>query len=117
MSSAVAGAEPIRKPAKKGKGKRGKKSSRPRGGVALKEAGGDLFVWDTIRLRAKLVAKSDLFQANGYSIQQDGSHTSTGWQGRNPPLVARKEIRALYRRPKDMQAVLETFFPVPAPNL
>ena len=103
---------PPQAPQKKKKGKRrGKTSSRPRGGKALKAAGGNSYVSDTQRLRKKLVYRADFYQTGSYSIEQNGSRVSTGWQGRNPPPRARSEIRRLYGT-KGMQSVLETFFPV-----
>lgn len=97
---------------KKRKGKRrGKKSSRPRGGKELKAAGGDAYQADTRRLQKKFVSGGDLYQTNTYSIEKNGSKVSTGWQGRNPPPRARAEIRRLYRR-KEMQGIIEGFFPV-----
>ncbi len=95
---------------KKGK-RRGKSSSRPRGGKDLKAAGGDSYVADTMRLRRKLISMGDFYKTRAYSIERDGSHVTTGWQGRNPPPRARSQIRRLYGT-SEMQRILELFFPV-----
>lgn len=111
VTSAPEPSTPQKTQTRKRKGKRrGKKSSRPRGGKELKAAGGDAYAGDTKRLQKKLMSKGDLYQTSSYSVEQNGSRVSTGWQGRNPPRRARSEIRRLYGS-KEMQEILEGFFP------
>ena len=103
------------KKAKTGKkSRRGKKASRPRGGVVFREAGRDPVLSDALRLRRKLVLGGDLFGTQSFSILEDAPHVSTGWHGLNPRPSARREILALHKRPEEMRKVLETFRPVPA---
>lgn len=111
VSSAASASERLPKTKAKKGHRRGKNSSRPRGGKALREAGGDSYAADTRRLQKKLVSRGDLYQTTSYSVERDGSRVSTGWQGRNPPPRARSEIRRLYGS-KEMQTILESFFPV-----
>ncbi len=87
-------------PQKKKKGKRrGKTSSRPRGGKALKEAGGNSYAADTHRLQTKLIYKADFYQTGSYSVQENGSRVSTGWQGRNhPPGPDRKSAASMAQK-------------------
>ena len=103
------------KKAKTGKtNRRGKKASRPRGGLELREARGDPVLRDAIRLRKKLVLGGDLFRTQSFSILEDAPHASTGWEGLNLRPKASKEILTLYRQPAKMQKTLETFRPIPA---
>ena len=108
----IAGSKSKGKKAKTGR--RGKKASRPRGGRDLREAGGDPVLRDALRLRRKLVLQGDLLRTDSFSILEDSPHISTGWHGLNPTATARKQVLALFRNPKKLQKVLETFRPVPA---
>lgn len=68
-------------PKTQSKGKlRGKTSSRLRGGQALKAAGGNSYVGDTMRLQKKLITKGDFYKTGSYSIETNGSRVSTGRQ-------------------------------------
>ena len=80
----------------------------------LREARGDPVVRDALRLRRKLVRKGIVLRTSSFSMLQDAPRVSTGWHGLNPTPDARREILSLYKRPRDMQKVLETFRPVPA---
>ncbi|KAF8200141.1 hypothetical protein BJ912DRAFT_836551, partial [Pholiota molesta] len=90
-----------------------KNSKRPRGGVYIWEAGRDTFLADTRRLRAKWIQRGELFRTQSYSINLNGAHVSTGWQGLNPPPLARSQIRRSYSNNSILDTVAK-FFPVPA---
>jgi hypothetical protein len=98
---------------KKSNGRRSKNSKRPRGGVYIREAGRDTFLADTRRLRAKWIQRGELFRTQSYSINLNGAHVSTGWQGLNPPPLARSQIRRSYSNNSILDTVAK-FFPVPA---
>ena len=111
----TAGSKSQKKKAKTGKGsRRGKNASRPRGGLDLREAGGDPVARDALRLRRKLIKQGNIFRTESFSMSENAPHASTGWHGLNPTPQARREILALYRRPNKMQEILEKFRPVPA---
>jgi hypothetical protein len=92
---------------------RSQNSKRPRGGKWLQEAGGDSFLADTKRLRAKLVQSADAFMTKSYSIETNGSRVTTGWQGLRPASKSAKQIQNAYSNGSIRQTVA-TFFPVPA---
>ncbi|KAJ7165230.1 hypothetical protein C8R46DRAFT_1035834 [Mycena filopes] len=61
-------------------------------------------------------ARSDVFAADGFSLLEDASFSTTGWQGAGPPDLARKAILDLYREKPDGAALapyLKHFLPVP----
>lgn len=102
---------------KKTKGKRkrprgpGSKRSRKRGGRELRLAGSNAAA-RKVRITDKWIGEGTTYQTSNYSILQDGSHSSTGWQGRAPPIQKRRDVLKAYKDGSIVQ-VLGTFFPVP----
>jgi hypothetical protein len=98
-------------------GGRGKGSSekfhkaKPRGGSALRAAGGDEWLARDLRLMSKWLRRAHTLQSSSYSLQMDGSRTQTGWHGKQPPRKSREEIRSAYFN-GTIKETLETFCPV-----
>jgi hypothetical protein len=114
MTLPTPGSKASQKKAKNWKSsRRGKKASRPRAGAFFQDAGGDTYLADTRRLRAKLVQRGDVFLTGGYSIERNGNHVTTGWQGKNPPTRARAEVKRMYMN-GSIKEIVATFFPVPS---
>ncbi|KAJ7158204.1 hypothetical protein C8R43DRAFT_847771, partial [Mycena crocata] len=60
--------------------------------------------------------RSDRLVSLSFSVKRHGSHSNTGWQGAQPPLKARTEIRRLYfsrEHAQDLMPYLEDFHAVP----
>ncbi|KAJ7175500.1 hypothetical protein C8R46DRAFT_872697, partial [Mycena filopes] len=65
---------------------------------------------------AQALARSDVFAADGFSLIENATFSTTGWQGAGPPDLARKAILDLYREKPDGAALapyLKRFLPVP----
>ncbi|KAF8160069.1 hypothetical protein B0H34DRAFT_858712 [Crassisporium funariophilum] len=97
----------------KKKSRRGKKSSetRPRGGAPILAADGDEKVAGERSLLLKWMKKADFHRTAAYSLQENGSRTQPGWNGRNPPPATRLELRRDYSTGK-IYETLSRFFPV-----
>ncbi len=114
-SAGPGGAPPA---AAKKKNRRGKSSSRlfltkrPRGGAAITDAAGDVWIARDARLLNKWLQKAGRFQSSGYSLDKDGSHAASGWQGRRPPPKDHSQIRKDYASGA-IGVTLATFFLVP----
>jgi hypothetical protein len=82
---------------KKKKRKRGSGSNggthgnRARAGAYLSESGGAAGPARISRLQERSYVTGQIIQA-AYSIEKDGSVTTTGWQGAPPPKLAQKQI-------------------------
>jgi hypothetical protein len=100
---------------KNGKRKRprgpGSRFSRKRGGRDLREAGSNA-ASRKVRIAEKWVQEGTSYRTTGYSLAEDGSHSSTGWQGRAPPAWKRQEVMKAYQDGSIFQT-LGIFFPVP----
>jgi hypothetical protein len=96
---------------KNGRRAKSSKQKRRRGGVALREANGDQQVARDRRLLQSWLCKSDTYRTEAYSLQANGSRTSTGWNGRNPPPATQRQIRNDYFSGR-INSTLSTFFPV-----
>ncbi|KAF8173480.1 hypothetical protein BJ912DRAFT_931921 [Pholiota molesta] len=99
------------RPKQKQKHVRSKASKCPRGGAAIREAGGDTFLADTRRLLAKWIRKGDIFRTEAYTVLLNGKHVSTGWHGLNPSRRDRAEVRRDYLNGSIVDTVA-MFFPV-----
>jgi hypothetical protein len=89
----------------------GSKRSRKRSGKDLRLAGSNAAA-RKVRISDKWAREGTSYQTSSYSLLEDGSHTSTGWQGLAPPVQKRKEVMRAYKNGSITQA-LGSFFPVP----
>lgn len=89
----------------------GSKLSRKRGGKDLRSAGSNA-AGRKVRITKKWIREGTSYQTSSYSLLQDGSHSSTGWQGLAPPTWKRRDVQAAYEDGSIIQA-LGAFFPVP----
>jgi hypothetical protein len=81
---------------RKKRGTNGTAKRRHRGGRATQEAGGDMSLASAARQGAKLLKNAHIYSTPQASLQEDGRHTSTGWQGKEPPEISRREIIRLW---------------------
>jgi hypothetical protein len=101
---------------KKRKRKRGSGSNggthgnRARAGKALSKFGGAKEPARLARLQERSYVKGQVIQAT-YSIETDGSVTTTGWQGAPPPKLAQKQILQLYQS-GEIKSLLALFHPI-----
>ncbi|KAJ7177268.1 hypothetical protein C8R43DRAFT_942535 [Mycena crocata] len=59
---------------------------------------------------------SDFIQSSTFAITTDATHSTTGWQGAQPPTLARRRIRRLYYSLPDARALrpfMENFTAIP----
>jgi hypothetical protein len=89
----------------------GSRLSRKRGGKDLRLAGSNA-ASRKARIRDKWTAEGTFYRTGDYSLLNDGSHSSTGWQGLAPPIQKRRDVLEAYRD-GSITALLGSFFPVP----
>ncbi|KAJ7172104.1 hypothetical protein C8R46DRAFT_1258041, partial [Mycena filopes] len=68
----------------------------------------------TMAMRA--LASGDVIKSSSFALADDASVSPRGWQGRLPPQLARDEIRVLFRKKPDAEALypwLKHFIPIP----
>ena len=78
-------------------------------------AGGAQGPTRTARLQERSYRKGQVVQTS-FSIERDGSATSTGWQGSAPPKLAQERILELYESGQ-INAFLSSFFPIACTRL
>ncbi|KAJ7025989.1 hypothetical protein C8F04DRAFT_1268582 [Mycena alexandri] len=85
-----------------------------RGGQLTKHKDGSNPGWDNA-LEHRVFATSDVVKSPTFSLLHDASVSPRGWQGRPPPKPVREEIRHLYLKKPDAEALypwLQTFTPI-----
>lgn len=101
-------------PANKRARKRGRGSKRPRGGREKQEQKAGVSEGRTRRLRERTFREGEAVYSDEFSMQQHGSASSSGWQGRAPPKKTQEELKELYESGGILQ-LLQVFFPIPYP--
>lgn len=81
---------------RKKRGTNGAAKRKHRGGRATQGAGGDMSLASAARQGAKLLKNAHIHSTSSVSLKEHGRHTSTGWQGKEPPDISRKEIIHLW---------------------
>jgi hypothetical protein len=66
------------------------------------------------RLRDRAFRDGEAVFSDEFSMQADGSASSTGWQGRTPPKKTQSELRGLWEGGQ-IKELLRVFFPIPYP--
>ncbi|KAF8219842.1 hypothetical protein L208DRAFT_1337394, partial [Tricholoma matsutake] len=64
------------------------------------------------RLHEQTFREGEAVCSDEFSMQQHGSASSSGWQGRAPPKKIQEELRGLYESGEILQ-LLRVFFPIP----
>lgn len=90
--------------------KGGTHGNRARAGKALSESGGAAEPARLARLQERSHVKGQVVQAT-YSIEKEGSVTTTGWLGVCPPNLAQNQILELYES-GEIKSLLASFYPV-----
>jgi hypothetical protein len=103
-------AAPVNKRARK----RGRGSKRPRGGREKQEQKAGVSEGRTRRLRERTFREGEAVYSDEFSMQQHGSASSSGWQGRAPPKKTQEELKELYES-GGILPLLQVFFPIPYP--
>ena len=99
-------------PAKRRGRKRGRGSKRPRGGREKQEQKAGVSEGRTRRLRERAFREGEAVRSDEFSMQQHGSASSSGWQGRAPPKKTQEQLRRLHESGEILQ-LLQAFFPIP----
>ena len=92
----------------------GTHGNRARHGAALSESGGAAGPARLARLRERSHLNGQVIQAT-YSIEKEGSATTTGWQGSPPPPLAQELISELYDS-GEIKSLLASFYPIGYPR-
>lgn len=66
------------------------------------------------RLRKRAFREGEAVCSDEFSMQQHGSASSSGWQGRAPPKKTQEELKQLHESGEILQ-LLRVFFPIPYP--
>jgi hypothetical protein len=77
-------------------GGNGHRTGRKRGGRHLREAEGSAKLAKERKLRERAQKNGIAHRATGFSVVQDGRHSTTGWQGGLPPKQEREWVLKAY---------------------